>query len=700
MKHVSLPVLAVIVLVFVAGCVPAAQAGASGAAGSIAAGQGADLGAHVVPNGAIAPVDPADWAIADRLAAPDYTTDTTAALVAGLARSGIGTYADPASPTPEVGVAGSASPFQLLDFQAHALAVGAWAGSTWTGAELDGVLPIAPGMPDSAPASVLLASYVAAVDSPGASLSRALMGGQDLLQPSTLRFPGVVLVLFVSDLATNGGHAAGAIPAPSSGPSQAGIGGSARLAMAGGQAGAGEPILPAIELGSICSTTRNWLQGMINRVFNALKLAEPSNVFGRIFTTVWNYAVDHLQALVQGVITTVTDGVLGSIRSVAAAISVAAAQVASILPYAVRVVASGGTAASAFVLDTDPHEGVFTATVTAGDLPTWPAALQDCASVAGIALPDFTAHNVPLTWGTIQAPGDPLLARLDSATTAVTDGAGQATWGFMTSVDPGEPTGQQKTQMDSLPVAIHRPELDQLRDKLTAALLGPIPALLRPFLASLIAPAFDGLQGRLNTLLDARGTGWAALIYHDKASPEPSRPASPAPSTACGVASGNYSGTVSSTSKETIDIGNTNLVGNVLATSDGTGPAAIVVAADGSVSGTWSARTHLLFHEVVMSYGAGVDDLRDEVYDSVGTSIGGPACDLSVGFGGLKIISCTDTLKGDCSDDPQPPGGAQLVEIGRPTAVTGSSVTWTWAYTETGGQPSINATFTLSVSRK
>jgi hypothetical protein len=702
MKHLRLPAVVFLALIVVAGCAPASQVGASPAHSAAPTGSSRDATGHIVPGGAVGTVDAGDWATVDRLAAPDYTADTTAALVAGLARSGIGTYADPGSPAPEASISGAASPFRLLDFQAHALAVGAWAGSTWSGAELDGVLPIAPGMTDAAPASVLLASYVAAVDSPGASLSRALMAGQDLLQPSTLRFPGVVLVLFVSDLATNGGHAAGpgpgASPAPSPIPSQAEIGRSAQLAMAGGDSGASKPILPAIELGSVCSDTTSWLKGMINRVFNALKLAEPTNFFGAIFVTVWNYAVDRLQALVQGVITTVTDAVLGSIRSVAAAISVAVEQVASILPYAVRVVASGGTAASAFVLDADPHQGVFTASVTAGDLPAWPAVLQDCARVAQITLPDFTAHNVPLTWGTIQAPGDPLLSPLSSATTAVTDGAGQATWGFVTSVDPGEPTGQRMTQLDSLPVAIHRPELDHLRDQLTAALLGPIPAILRPFLAGLITPALDGLQARLNTLLDARGTGWAALIYHGKASPPPS----PAPSGVCSpnpVAAGTYVGTTTSVSRESIDIGAGNVVGNTLATSEGTGPATIVVAGDGSVSGSWSSRTHLLFHEKVESYGVVVDDVRDEVSDSTGTSISGTACDLQVGVGGVSIVSCTDSLKGDCAGDPQAPRSGQLVDLGAPTAVTASSVTWTWTYTETGGQPSITATLTLSVSR-
>ncbi len=711
MKHPRLSVSTLVALislvVLVAGCAPAAQAAPSGTSGTPSAGGTANLAGHVLPVGATAPVDPASWALADRLTSPAFTSDTSAALIAGLARSGIATFSDTGSSAPEQPLGTNASPFELLDFQAHALAVGAWAGTTWSGAELDGVLPVPAGTADAAPASVLLASYVGAVDSPGAALSRALLAGQDLLQPSTLRFPGLVLVLFVSDLATNGGKAPGpgASQSLSPSPSQAEVDGSAQLAMAGHTA-AGEPILPAIELGSICSATTNWLKAMINRVFNALKLAEPSNFLGAIFVTVWNYAVDRLQALVQGVITTVSDAVLGSIRSVAAAISVAAEQVASMLPYAVRVVASGGTAASAFVLDEDRHEGVFTASVTAGDLPAWPAVLQDCASVAGIALPDFTAHNVPLTWGAIQAPGDPLLAPLDSATTAVTDGAGQATWRFLTSVDPGDPKGERITQLDSLSVAIHRPELDQLRDKLTTALLGPIPAVLRPFLTGLIAPAFDGLQGRLSKLLDARGTGWAALIYHGTASPAPSRPATPPPSGACSpnpVAAGAYSGTVTSTSKETIDIGNDgSLIGTTVATTDGSGPATLLVAPDGTVSGTWNLETHLDFDEIAaVKDSISIHDHRVEVDDYVGTTIVGTACDLGLSTASIKVVSCTDSLKGDCSRDPPPshPGGF-VVQLGAPTAGAAGSVSWTFRYNETGGQPVIALTLTLVVTRR
>src|SRR5205085_11550634 len=117
------------------------------------------------------------WLVAQRLSSAAYTSDTPSALVAGLARSGIGVYSDTSSATPVQPVAGTASPFRLLDFQAHALAVGAWTGSDYTGAELDSVLPT-PATADPMPTtSEVLAGYVAAANTPGASLSRALMAG-------------------------------------------------------------------------------------------------------------------------------------------------------------------------------------------------------------------------------------------------------------------------------------------------------------------------------------------------------------------------------------------------------------------------------------------------------------------------------------------------------------------------------------------
>ena len=279
---------------------------------------------RTLPNGATAPVDDGTWALADRLTAPTYTADTTAALVDGLARSGIATYADMTSTTPEVALSALPSPMRVLDLEAHALAVGVWAGSTYSGAELDTVVPLPPAAKGMPTTSQLLAGYVATADSPAGALSRALMAGQDLLSPTTAHFPAVVLTLFVSDLATDGGRLA----APTSGAPHAAV------AETVGVAGAA-----AIE--GACSGPRNWIDRTISTLFDALKLATPSNVPGRVIVAIWNWLVDKAEAFVREVITAAANLALGTIRSIAMSITVIAKQVAMMLPYAVKVVANG-----------------------------------------------------------------------------------------------------------------------------------------------------------------------------------------------------------------------------------------------------------------------------------------------------------------------------------------------------------------------
>ncbi len=497
----------------------------SPAAANPSPGTARSVAAHVAPSGATAPIDPAAWDLADRLTAPNYTADTTAAIIAALARSGIGTYSDGTSLAPEAPLAAAASPLELLDFQAHALAVGIWTGATWSGSELDSVIDLPAGSTTTAaPASVLLASYVAAVDSPGAALSRALMAGQNLLDPPTVRFPGLVLVLFASDLATAGGQVAAPGASPSASPSAAAIGSSRLIASVANPADGRGLLLPADPVGGICSDVANRIHRAINALFDALKLAEPSNIFGRIFATIWNFAVNVLQKFVEGVITTVTDEVFGSIRSIAGMISGIAEQIASLLPYGVKVDATGGTPGADFNLTTHALAGTYVAKITAADLPQWPAVLQDCANVAKIQLPDFSSKSVPITWEPIEVePATaPLLAGDQAKGSDTTDANGQATWAFTVSPDPGT-TGEDLTQADEMPVAAHRPELTQLRNALTNALLGFVPALLRGFVVKeLLDPSLDKIQDKMNGILDARGTGYAFLHYHDQASPKPS----------------------------------------------------------------------------------------------------------------------------------------------------------------------------------
>ena len=118
-----------------------------------------------------------------------------------------------------------------------------------------------------------MAAYVGSADSPGgALLSRAMMAGQDLLQPANLRFPAAVLVMFVSDLATDGGRVAAAAPSPS--PKAARVGPMLALATTGHT----EPdtdAVDAIDVGLICAGPSGWVDAITDRIEAALAAAAP-----------------------------------------------------------------------------------------------------------------------------------------------------------------------------------------------------------------------------------------------------------------------------------------------------------------------------------------------------------------------------------------------------------------------------------------
>lgn len=661
----------------IAGCSSAAPNGTA-ASGSTASAPGALVGAlaaRTVPDGSAGSVDDQAWTIADRLAASAYTTDTTAALVEGLARSGIGTYADAAATSPETPVTGQASPFRLLDFQAHALAVGDWAGSGFTGAELDAVLPTPPdahGMPTT---SDLLAGYVAAADSPGGALSRALMAGQDLLSPSTLQFPATVLVLFASDIATDGGKAGASTANPVAALALAHPG-DARISLA-----------VAAVTGGVCTDTKDWIEGMVAGLFNALKVATPDNLPGRIVVSIWNWLVSQGEAFVQGLISSVTSAVLGTVRSIAGTIAAVAEQISSLVPYGLRVVAEGETGGATFMLGPKPLAGSYTAQVSAGDLPDWPPILADCAKAADVPLADFHSKHVPLVWGPLQAAANPLISPNVPKTDDVTDDNGKASWGFTTSIDPGDPTGEQRNQVDQMPVTVHRPEVEAARAHLTAALLGFVPGILQPFVSAIFAPYISGVQARLNALLDARGTATAILVFHEGASPKPSLAATPAPSGACSpnpVAAGTYTGKMTSSSSELID---QKEFGKTVATSSGSGATTVVIAADGSASGTWNLTMQFVFDETAIVNGVvGLHDHRDSTDTFTNGPVTGTACNLELGPATYAVQSCIDSLKGDCSDEPPPPNTTPVPGgFGPPSAATPGHATWHKHYAESTG---------------
>ena len=269
----------------------------------------------------------------------------------------------------------------------------------------------------------------------------------------------------------------------------------------------------------------------------------------------------------------------------------------------------------------------------------------------------------------------------------MTDDNGKASWGFTTSIDPGDPTGEQRNQVDQMPVAVHRPEVEAARAHLTAALLGFVPGILQPFVSAIFAPYISGVQARLNALLDARGTATAILVYHEGASPKPSLPATPAPSGACSpnpVAAGTYTGKMTSSSSELID---QKEFGKTVATSSGSGATTVVIAADGSASGTWNLTMQFVFDETAIVNGVvGLHDHRNSTDTFTNGPVTGTACNLELGPATYAVQSCIDSLKGDCSDEPPPPNTTPVPGgFGPPSAATPGHVTWHRHYAESTG---------------
>ena len=415
---------------------------------------------------------------------------------------------DPATAAPEVALSGQPSPVALLDFQAHALAVGAWAGATWTGAELDTVVPISPDT-GSPSLSQLLDGYVGSAPTPAGALARALMAGQDLHVPAAVRFPAVVLFLFVSDVATDGGQV-GPTPSPSAAARLLPVARPGRIVAA-----------PAVDLSLICSGPSGWIDAVVSRIESAISLAVPQNTAGAIIVAAVNWLINTVASVVKSLINALVGPVLNLIRGIAALTAGIAEQIASLLPYAVHVTVSGGLASGTtvdpFRLTEDPQFGAYDVSVSAGDLPSWPQAIATCAHAAGVALPDFSTKDAPTTFGPIAVTNDPtpILFRGSGAVdAAVTDASGQAHWPFVVGADPGQGKGASAFQFDRMPVAVHRKELDQLRASLTQALFGGLPAILRPYLDAILQPILDKLQDSLNKILDARGSATAFLMYH------------------------------------------------------------------------------------------------------------------------------------------------------------------------------------------
>lgn len=470
-----------------------------------------------VPAGATAGVDQGSRDLAARIRVASFGPDVVAAVTQALARSGIASVADP-SAAPDVPPASPVSPTELLDWQTSSIALGAWAANGPTGSDLDALIPVPPEVADQIPpVSAIIAGYVAAVDTPGAALARALMADQDLNDPTTVTFPLLVLELFSSDIAVDNQTAAASSgllrrPAPSEAP---------LVALAAYRPAAS--VAPPPQAFTPCSAVDNFVNNAINTLFSALYAATPDNVVGAVIVSVWNWLVSKAQAFVQTLVNAVTAKVKGIIHDIAAAIATAVSAVAVFLPYVVHVSPQPGQ----IELPIDPaaaipgHVGV---TVTAGPALQWPGWLADCAAEADSKLPDNSVKGSQVDW-TMESQG---LYVIEDGGPGKLDSSGTATLDFHSVVESADhKDGQRQHATVTARVSVERQDLADARKQLGDALFSQIPTMLQSFVSAIFRPYVDDFLRNVDSLFDAKGSGTLDIIYHTPPSPTPTPPEEP-----------------------------------------------------------------------------------------------------------------------------------------------------------------------------
>jgi hypothetical protein len=177
----------------------------------------------------------------------------------------------------------AAATTQVLAFtepQVQAMARAAADRNGIAGTTLDATFPLPKGAP---PLSYLLAAWVTSAKTPGAMAVRAAMGRRDWTHAPSVVFPAAALALFVADVTNH---------TPTS------KGTTATTARTSGLSGSSSASVVDV-VNAPCSLVSDFIQGVLNTAFAALKLQGPTGTstveqVGAFFVSIYNVAVSYV----------------------------------------------------------------------------------------------------------------------------------------------------------------------------------------------------------------------------------------------------------------------------------------------------------------------------------------------------------------------------------------------------------------------
>lgn len=318
---------------------------------------------------------------APRLADALTTDPDGDAIVEILARAGIATYRDGTSELVQE-VLGPVAPIWFSEFQAGNLAREGAARSGTLGADLDALTPTR----DIPPLSYLLAAYARDVSTFGAEFSRSLLADANLDDPPSVVFPGIVVAMFVADVVrpTDGDAAVGP---PASGDEARSDGYVLLAASAPGPSGpcgyASKAMNDALDAASDPETYGGGLFGSI--------LAGAASI-ARVVAPTVSELISNAPGIRQ-------------IRQIMAAASIVVS-IGSLLRNWSVVLAGDAGEYHYQGGGGSPSSGTFNAIVDDGGGIEFPAFLRECATLAGVELPETTdAEGSGVEWTEIAGWG-------------------------------------------------------------------------------------------------------------------------------------------------------------------------------------------------------------------------------------------------------------------------------------------------------
>ena len=374
----------------------------------------------------------------------------------------------------------------LTDWQAGNLARQASMGVGITGAHLREAFPVAA---DVVPVDAMVAAWLITAESPAATAARAIMPVDvtTITDPSVVTYPWATLVLFVDDLTTDGADMASepfgwrsSVDSPESGT-------------------------------GVCGALSDFYNAMTSAIVGALQDVP-------LIGTLAELAVQ----LFEEVLGTALAPLLVPIQLAITALGVAAVVAHVVDPWVFSIDKEPFLAIDYGIAPNPGNPGSFVAHIAGGAILEWPAAIQACADLAGVTLPDLDPNGATVTW----TPTFGIHATVAAQETTIADDNGEyaATLDYVTAVEPADnASGVPASATVGVSVTVTRPEDQQLGavvEQIVGGALGALPGPVADLLASLAGSAI----GSVATFNDPSGSASITVRFHVPPPPQSTEP--------------------------------------------------------------------------------------------------------------------------------------------------------------------------------